>query len=144
MQRERRTIVSLDMPLPPSVNQAFAARRGSHRTMKTAGYRFWLQQIKETYGTGWTLPTLGGVPYGLWIDLAPKVRGDIDNRVKLLSDVLKRPLGKDDYGLGVVVDDKEMWGLHVALMDGLARDRCRVTVVQVAAWPGYVSMRMGQ
>ncbi len=143
MERERRTIVTLDLPLPPSVNRAFAARRGSHLTMKTASYRFWMQEIKETYGRGDSLPTLGGAPYGLWIDLGPKVRGDIDNRVKLLSDVLKRPEpGK--YGLGVVVDDREMWGLHVELVDGLARDRCRVTVVRMAEWPSYVVMRMDQ
>jgi len=142
-KRPFRHIITLDLPLPPSVNQAFAARRGSHLTMKTAAYRFWLRQIEELHGRGDNLPWIGGRPYGLWIDLAPNVRGDIDNRVKLLSDILKRPDKPGQHGLGVVVDDKEMWGLHVELCEGIARDKCRATVAEMGTWPGYVCMRMG-
>lgn len=141
--RPFQSVITLDLPLPPSVNSAFAARRGSHLTMKTAAYRFWLQEIKELHGRGDNLPWIGGRPYGLWIDLAPNVRGDIDNRVKLLSDILKRP-EKSGHGLGVVVDDSAMWGLHVELCGGTPRDRCRVTVVEMASWPSYVCMRMEQ
>ena len=142
-KRPFQSVITLDLPLPPSVNSAFAARRGSHLTMKTAAYRFWLQEIKELHGRGDNLPWIGGRPYGLWIDLAPNVRGDIDNRVKLLSDILKRP-EKSGHGLGVVVDDSAMWGLHVELCEGMPRDRCRVTVVEMASWPGYICMRMDQ
>lgn len=142
-KRPFQSVITLDLPLPPSVNSAFAARRGSHLTMKTAAYRFWLQEIKELHGRGDNLPWIGGRPYGLWIDLAPNVRGDIDNRVKLLSDILKRP-EKSGHGLGVVVDDSAMWGLHVELCNGMPRDRCRATVVEMVSWPSYVCMRMGQ
>lgn len=141
--RPFQSVITLDLPLPPSVNSAFAARRGSHLTMKTAGYRFWLQEVKELHGRGDNLPWIGGRPYGLWIDLASNVRGDIDNRVKLLSDILKRP-EKSGHGLGVVVDDSAMWGLHVELCKGMPRDRCRVTVVEMSSWPGYICMRMDQ
>lgn len=140
-KRPFQSVITLDLPLPPSVNSAFAARRGSHLTMKTAAYRFWLQEIKELHGRGDNLPWIGGRPYGLWIDLAPNVRGDIDNRVKLLSDILKQP-EKSGHGLGVVVDDSAMWGLHVELCNGMPRDRCRVTVADMSTWPGYVCMRM--
>ena len=142
-KRPFQSVITLDLPLPPSVNSAFAARRGSHLTMKTAGYRFWLQEVKELHGRGDNLPWIGGRPYGLWIDLAPNVRGDIDNRVKLLSDILKRP-EKSGHGLGVVVDDSAMWGLHVELCGGMPRDRCRVTVVEMSSWPGYICMRVEQ
>ena len=142
--RARRTIVSLSLPLPPSVNKAFAARRGSHLTMKTASYRFWEQQVREEHGRGERLPMLfEGARYGLWIDLPSAMRGDIDNRVKLISDVLCTP-GTKDYGLGIVLDDKKMRGLHVEHLDGIAGDTCRVTVVQRSDWPGYVMMRMGE
>jgi Holliday junction resolvase RusA-like endonuclease len=141
-KRPFQHIITLDLPLPPSVNRAFAARRGSHLTMKTAGYRFWLREVKETHGRGDNLPRLGDRPYGLWIDLSPEVRGDIDNRIKLLSDSLKCPDKPVQHGLGIVVDDKKMRGLHVELCEGIARDRCRVTVVDMSIWPGYVCMRV--
>lgn len=143
MTRELRAIVSVDLPLPPSVNKAFAARRGSHMLMKTAAYRFWTQQVKEEHGAGRLIPTIGGAAYGLWIDLSPKVRGDTDNRIKLLSDVIKTPRSPKDYGLGVVDDDKCMASIHLALMEGVAHDRCRVTAVHMAAWAEYIMMRVG-
>ena len=143
MTRELRAIVSLDLPLPPSVNKAFAARRGSHLLMKTAAYRFWLQQVREEHGAGRLLPAIGGGAYGLWIDLSPKMRGDIDNRTKLLSDVIKTPRSAKDYGLGVVHDDSAMAGVHLARLHGLAPDRCRITAVHMAAWADYVVLRMG-
>ena len=141
-KRPFQSVITLDLPLPPSVNSAFAARRGSYLTMKTAGYRFWLREVEEAHGRGDNLPWLGGRPYGLWIDLSPEVRGDIDNRVKLLSDILKRPDKPGQHGLGVVVDDSAMWGLHVELCNGMPRGRCRATVVEMSTWPGYVCMRM--
>lgn len=140
--RERANLVSVNLPLPPSVNDAFAARRGSHLTMKTAKYRFWEREVLEEHGHGHYLPMLEAGSYGLWLDLNEKMRGDIDNRIKLVSDVLKSPTRTNPNALGVVVDDGSMKGLHVGFLPGLAERRCIVTVVALAAWPNYVVMRM--
>ncbi|MBK9156768.1 MAG: hypothetical protein IPM11_01330 [Micropruina sp.] len=110
--------------------------------MRTAIYRFWMRGVEETYGAGGGLPWIGRRPYGLWIDLAPKVKGDIDNRVKLLSDVLKKPGAEHDHGLGVVEDDALMKALYVGLCDGLPERTCRVTVVVLTEWFYYVRMRL--
>lgn len=111
--------------------------------MKTAAYRFWLRQVQEEHGQGQNLPVLVDGKYGLWLDLPRGMRGDIDNRVKLVSDILKRPEKASPDALGVVADDGLMKGLHVEFADGLPADRCVVTLVTTAAWPGYVCLRMG-
>ena len=140
--RERAHLVSVNLPTPPSVNKAFAARRGSHLTMKTADYRFWERQVFEEHGYGQYLPVLEPGSYGLWLDLNPAMRGDIDNRIKLVSDILKGPGKTSPNALGVVIDDGHMKGLHVEFLPGLAEQRCTVTVVSLATWPSYVVMRM--
>lgn len=140
--RDRRTIVSVNLPTPPSVNKAFAARRGSHLTQKTAAYRFWEREVLEEHGRGQYLPVLEPGSYGLWLDLSPRMRGDIDNRIKLVSDLLKEPTMTSPNALGVVIDDGHMKGLHVEFLPGLAEQRCMVTVVSLTAWPSYVCMRM--
>lgn len=142
MARRAASLVALSLPLPPSVNKAFASRRGSHLTMKTETYRFWERQVRDENGNGGLLPYLAPGDYGLWLDLPPAMRGDIDNRVKLVSDILKLPGKTSPSGLGVVVDDGFMKGLYVGFSDGLKPGRCAVTVVSMAVWCGYVCMRM--
>ena len=144
--RVRSHIVSVRMPLPPSVNQAFASRGHSHRTMKTAAYRFWWQQVCERIGDFSKLPMFRGGKYCLWIDLPAAMRGDSDNRTKLISDALRAP-GKNASGaregLAVVIDDADMRHHMVYLCAGLPADECVATVVAEADWPSYVMMRMG-
>lgn len=134
-------MIVLDLPLPPSVNAAFAGGRAQrHLTMKTAAYRFWLQQVQERYGDH-RIGAIGAVPYGLWIELPMKMRGDIDNRVKLLSDVLRRT--KDaGFGLAVVEDDDAMSALYVQREPGLPKDECRVAVVRMPDWRDFVSLKL--
>lgn len=140
--RQQARLVSVNLPLPPSVNKAFAGRRGSHLTQKSAAYRFWERQVLEEYGRGQFLPVLTPGKYGFWLDLPPIMRGDIDNRVKLVSDILKRSASGEGGMLGVVVDDAHMKGLHIAFAEGTPADRCTVTVVTLPEWPAYVTMRM--
>ena len=140
--REQSHLVSVDLPVPPSVNSAFAARRGSHLTQKTAIYRFWEREVLEEHRHGQGLPVLVPGGYGLWLDLATGMRGDIDNRIKLVSDILKVPTKTSPNALGVVIDDGHMKGLHVEFLPGLAVQRCVVTVVALAWWPSYVCMRI--
>lgn len=107
--------------------------------MKTADYRWWLARVKDIYGDGDSLPVLTGTDYGLWLDLSPFMKGDADNRLKLVSDVLKRPSGKKgSYGLGVVEDDKYMRAFYTGHTPGVAKGECVVTVVTLREWPAYV------
>lgn len=110
--------------------------------MKTEAYRFWERQVFDENGAGSLLPVLEPGNYGLWLDLDPAMRGDIDNRVKLVSDILKVPDKPGSKALGVVVDDGLMKGLHVEFLPGTQPGRCVVTVVTLAMWPSYVCMRM--
>lgn len=139
-----KELVSVDLPLPPSLNKAFASSKaGSKFTMKTASYKFWVRQVREQYGDGAGLPILPSSNcYGFWLDLSHSMSGDIDNRIKLASDILMKPKSASQYGLGIVLDDGLMSSIHVELQKGMPRDRCRVTVVAIKHWPDYVKLRM--
>lgn len=147
MTRPVQDMVAFELPLPPSVNSAFASgHAGSHRTMKTAEYRAWQREVREEFGEhGEMLPRLSGGHYGLWIDLPVEheMRGDIDNREKLLSDVLCLPAPRHSrWGLGVVVDDHFMRSKHTDRLSGLVKGRCRVAAVIYPVWPSYVLGRI--
>jgi hypothetical protein len=147
MARLVQSLVAFELPLPPSVNAAFASRgAGSHRTLKTAEYRMWQREVREEFGErGEKLPQLAEGRYGLWIDLPVEhdMRGDIDNREKLLSDVLCLPSPRHGrWGLGVVVDDSAMKNKYTNRLSGLARGRCRVAVVTSDQWIDYVLSRI--
>lgn len=143
--RVRQNLVSVRLPLPPSVNAAFASRGHSHRTAKTAAYRFWWQQVCDTLGDFDKLPVFRNGRYCLWIDLPKNMKGDSDNRTKLISDVLRAPsvANQAREGLAIVVDDADMRDHMVHMCDGLPNDQCIATVVAEADWPGYVMMRIG-
>ena len=147
MSRLVQDLVAFELPLPPSVNAAFASRgAGSHRTLKTAEYRQWQREVREEFGDhGEQLPRLNQGRYGLWIDLPVEnaMKGDIDNREKLLSDVLCLPSPRHGrWGLGVVVDDAAMRAKHTERLSGLAWGRCRVAVVVYDKWIDYLLSRV--
>lgn len=145
-RRQVRHIVAVLLPLPPSVNQAFASRGHSHRTMKTAAYRQWWRRVVDLHGDGARLPVFRDGKYALWIDLPVGMRGDTDNRTKLISDVLRAPGDRASggrEGLAVVRDDADMRDHMIHVCAGLALDECVATVIGMADWPEYVMLRMG-
>lgn len=117
--------LTLDFPLPPSVNAAFVSRAVGRRIRRSAEYAFWIGCVCDEFPDREKLPTIGEAPYFLNIQLPVAMRGDIDNRVKLLSDMLSAPTPNHDYRLGVVKDDKLMKGCfvsrHAAVPDKVAR-----------------------
>lgn len=145
MTRPRLPIVSVNLPLPPSVNAAFAsAGGGSHRTRKTASYKFWQRRCADEWSWQPHAERLAAGPYCLWVDLPAGMRGDTDNRTKLLADIVKRPEKANDFRLNVVDDDRHMGAHHVEPGTvGLPVDRCIVTLVTAPAWRDYVALRMG-
>lgn len=94
------------------------------------------------HGDGSALPMFRDGRYCLWIDLPKGMKGDTDNRTKLVSDVLKSPNNGSRECLGVVLDDAAMRDHMIHVCAGLAHDECVATVVAEADWPGYVMMRM--
>lgn len=145
MSRTIQTVVTLELPILPSVNAAFASRRGSHLLMKTAAYRAWTRAVQDEHGDGSLLPCLPAGKFGLWLSLPATMRGDIDNRVKLVADVLRAPGGagnaRHSFGLHVTSDDAHMDALYVE-RGGAPPERVIATVVTLADWPAYLEMRL--
>lgn len=145
MTRPRASLVSVNLPLPPSVNRAFASGvAGSHRTMKTAAYRFWQQTVcDEQRNIEYPTQLVRG-PYCMWIDLPAGARGDTDNRTKILADIVRQHERNSGYRLCIVEDDKHMGAHYVSPgLTGIAPNRCVVTLVAEPAWRDYVALRMG-
>jgi crossover junction endodeoxyribonuclease RusA len=77
----------VSLPVPPSVNSLYgnAPSGRRHGRYKTRRYRAWIEEA------GWELlrqrprPLIG--PYSVRISL-PKIKGDPDNRIKPLLDIL--------------------------------------------------------
>lgn len=136
-----KSIIVLDLPLPPSTNAAFARGGAGHRTGRTAAYRWWIRCVLDEF-RGKETPRLTAGEYALWLDLPSKMRGDTDNRLKLVSDMLKEGPQK----LGVVSDDRFMRDHHVCPLFKGVPGRCTVTLVSLAsgrqAWAAYVGMRI--
>jgi Holliday junction resolvase RusA-like endonuclease len=89
----------LTLPIPPSVNAAYANRksgRGRGR-YKTKAYKDWLINADRWAQTQWRKiePVTG--PAMVCIKLPMKMRGDISNRIKVAEDFLvSRGLTSDD------------------------------------------------
>lgn len=97
--------IVLELPLPPSVNAAFAnRRRGKGRgRIKTRAYRSWIDQadrhlLMQKRGLP-REPILGQLR--LEINVPASMRGDISNRIKLVEDFL---VSRD-----ITADDKNNW-----------------------------------
>lgn len=86
----------LTLPLPPSVNAAYANVRFVGR-VKTKAYRQWLKAADGYFATQKRriIPISG--PCRVKIRLPTNMRGDISNRIKLAEDYLvSRNLTSDD------------------------------------------------
>jgi Holliday junction resolvase RusA-like endonuclease len=75
-------MIVLDLPMPPSANLIWRTARG--RTYRSPDYAAWREQA------GWLVkgckPVAG--PVRVEIAVSQKARGDIDNRIKPVLDVL--------------------------------------------------------
>ncbi|MDE2020425.1 MAG: RusA family crossover junction endodeoxyribonuclease [Patescibacteria group bacterium] len=94
--------MTLRLPLPPSVNAAYANIPGVGRIAskrlrawkKEAGWQILIQKPTRVYG-----------PYTLEITLPRKMRGDISNRIKACEDLLVE--------LSVTPDDRFCEGISI-------------------------------
>lgn len=95
---------TIALPMPPSVNKLFANVRGRGR-IRTREYKSWSHQAIWTIICKCPQPRLIKPPYTVRISLPVKMRGDLDNRVKAVLDVLVKS--------GVMDDDSHVMDLRV-------------------------------
>lgn len=116
------THVSLTLPLPPSVNAAYANAPGKGR-VKTKAYRRWTAAALAEL---WQQKPAGGFPafdgaFSVHIAVPLNMRGDIDNRIKAALDFLKKPAC-------IISDDKHAVGASISRDEKVPAGFCRVVV----------------
>lgn len=119
--------VILELPTPPSVNAAYANRKGGkgRGRYKTALYKAWLEcadafLLQQKRALNGRIPVTGECE--LSIRLPANVRGDASNRIKVCEDYL--------VSRGITGDDKHNRKVSIerdASLDG----HCVVTVTSV-------------
>lgn len=95
-------MITLKLPVPPSANNLFANMKGQGR-IRSEKYLKWINDA------GWHLKAQkpGSISgrYSLSIVLPAKTRGDIDNRIKSISDLI--------VSHRVVQDDSYAWAVSI-------------------------------
>ena len=107
-----------DISLPPSANNAYVNLTG-HGRFPSQKHKDW------KFTAGWELqacscPKHIRGPYRFTILLPTKMRGDVDNRVKLAMDLLKN--------LGITPDDRHAVSSHAERSADIPKGRCRIIV----------------
>lgn len=120
------TIASLQLDLPPSVNNAFANRRGGGRCMSRE-YRVWRTKMRKRIAARMAQPRLLMPPYKVVIWVPAKMRGDISNRIKPIEDLL--------VDVGMLVDDRHVDALIVRRLAEIEAGTVTVIVRSLARSP---------
>lgn len=97
------------LPVPPSVNAMFANRKapkkGQRGRIITREYLAWLQAAGLSLNcVDPRQRTFGGMKVAVTILLPEKMRGDVDNRIKPVLDLLQKH--------GVVNNDSQVWDVR--------------------------------
>jgi crossover junction endodeoxyribonuclease RusA len=114
------TSIRLDLPVPPSLNNAYINVRGRGRVPSKAHTQWkrdagWIIAAGKTRGLGWIVG-----PYTLTIFLPSSMRGDVSNRIKLAEDLL--------VDMRVTPDDRLAVGVRAERSADIAPGRCCVIV----------------
>jgi crossover junction endodeoxyribonuclease RusA len=112
------------LTVPPSGNRQARTGRGRHYTpRKIKDFREAVAIDVLRANMGWR--TVIQEPVGVSVTL-PKLRGDIDNRVKTLFDAITKA--------GVWKDDKLVKAFDVSISPGMPKDRCVVVIADLATY----------
>ena len=112
-------LVSIELPMPPTINKAYITTRSGRRILSTEG-KAYKQQVKVKVGLLADLKSIGiaDTPVRLEIDLYLPVlnkgwsmgktksrykRVDVSNRVKLIEDAFFESIGVDDSQVFVLI-----------------------------------------
>jgi Holliday junction resolvase RusA-like endonuclease len=107
--------ITLKLPVPPSTNNLFV--NGKRGRFKSQRYKDWVLEAHS-----WLKQQTCGVVIGAYlveITLPEMIRGDIDNRIKPISDFLVTE--------GVTPDDKHLWKVSVERNPNVEPGWCHVT-----------------
>lgn len=118
-------MISLILPIPPSVNHYWQPRRGGGKYVGEAGQIFKKEVWKRCQAAGLTSPLTGRVSVTVRI-YRPENRGDLDNFMKALLDAIK------GY---VYVDDRQVYELHAFKDLDRLKPRVELTVNELAGQP---------
>lgn len=113
--------LTLDLPLPPSINRTSGKRLGNEHWLVKAWRRQADAHLMATRQSRYIKLVKGTVSIRIIWDL--QNLADIDNRIKYLLDYLQR--------LGIVTNDNKVRGLHIDY--GVAPAGCRV-IVRPTVW----------
>lgn len=124
-------VLSFVLPLPPSLNGAFRNGDGKRGRFKTAPYRQWIAHARMQLASNRN--RIAG-PFDASLSLPEKMRGDIDNRIKPILDLL--------VSVGIVDDDRHCQSIFVRRAPGLLDTQCVVTVREATSFDAP-SQRVG-
>ena len=102
------------LPLPPSINNAFVNKPRGGRFM-SAEYKAW--RIESGYAIKQSMRVHGWVE--IWIQVPAKMRGDIDNRIKPILDLMVEH--------GCIDDDKWVWRIVIERSHSIEKNKCGVS-----------------
>lgn len=112
----------ISIPIPPSVNAMYANRKGGagRGRYKTEAYKAWIDEAGWVVNPQRPAPVRGKFKFFLKL---PKIRGDVDNRIKACLDLLvSLKLVDDDrhcIHAQAVIDD-ERKGFAIVAVEGVA------------------------
>lgn len=115
--------IVLTLPVPPSLNNAFV---NTHRgRVKSAGYKAWLR-VASAEAMMQRQRRIAG-RYDLAVLLPRSMRGDIDNRIKPISDLM--------VTLGLIDDDSLADSVMARRSDGVSAGQCIISIHAVSPPP---------
>lgn len=109
---------SITLPLPTSANRIWRRGKGGKTTHISAEYAAWKQDARAALQRMELPPVYG--PYRLVIEVSERDRGDLDNRIKALSDLL--------VSLKLTSDDRNAWEISTRRNKQVHPRLCRVSV----------------
>lgn len=109
---------SVTLPLPTSANRLWRRGKGGKSTHISPEYAAWKSDARASLRRMDLVPVFG--PYRLLIEVSDRDKGDLDNRIKAVSDVL--------VSLQLTSDDRNAFEVTVRRNKQVHPRLCRVTV----------------
>jgi len=114
-------MIYVNLPLPPSVNnlwRSISRKYGKISVIKSSKYKEWLHYAGSELNSQKPTPVCG--EYCLEIFLPENMKGDIDNRIKAINDLLAQH--------GLIENDRFNKRLVVDFDKNISTSRCKIYV----------------